>query len=272
MTRKPGKERADVLLVTRGLAVSREQARALILAGQVETAPGRRVEKAGDLLARDVPLTVLQPMPYVSRGGLKLAHALDRFGVSPAGRRCLDVGSSTGGFTDCLLQRGAAAVVAVDVGEGQLDWRLRNDPRVTVREGVNARDLLPEHVGEPPSLAVADVAFISLVKVLPAIRACAPRAELVLLVKPQFEVGRERVGRGGVVRDPQAWRDALAGVARALVTLGCDVRGACASPITGPAGNHEFLLHAVPGDGTRPLDEALLDAAVAEVPVPPGRE
>ena len=247
MTKRPGRERADVLLVQRGLAASREQARALILAGSVERA-GRRVDKAGDLLPADAELTLLAKMPYVSRGGLKLAHALDRFGVSPAGRRCLDVGSSTGGFTDCLLQRGAAHVTCVDVGEGQLDWTLRNDPRVTVREGVNARDLTEEIAGPDVSLVTADVAFISLVKVLPAIREAAPAAELVLLVKPQFEVGRERVSKGGVVRDPAAWRDAIEGVARALVELGCEVRGACASPITGPAGNHEFLLHAVPGE------------------------
>lgn len=254
-----------MLLVQLGLATSREQARALILSGNVELS-GRRVDKAGDLLPADASLSVLQKMPYVSRGGIKLAHGLDRFGVSPAGRRCLDVGSSTGGFTDCLLQRGAAHVTCVDVGAGQLDWTLRNDPRVTVLEGVNARDLTPEMTAPAATLVTADVAFISLAKVLPAIRACAPEAELVLLVKPQFEVGRERVGRGGVVRDPAAWRDAMEGVVRALASLGCGMRGACASPLTGPAGNHEFLLHAAPGGGAGEPG-LLLDAAVAEIPV-----
>ncbi len=269
MTRRAGRERADVLLATRGLAASREQARALILAGQVEHA-GHRVSKAGDLLPADAELRVAQPPPFVSRGGIKLAHALDRFGVSPEGRRCLDVGASTGGFTDCLLQRGAAAVVAVDVGEGQLDWRLRNDPRVTVREGINARDLRPDQVGEPPSLVTADVAFISLTKVLPALVACAPDAEMVVLVKPQFEVGRARVGRRGVVRDPDAWLDAMRGVARAFAALGLSVRGACASPITGPAGNHEFLLHALPSSSGVTIDEAMLASAARE-PADPAR-
>jgi 23S rRNA (cytidine1920-2'-O)/16S rRNA (cytidine1409-2'-O)-methyltransferase len=199
----------------------------------------------------------------VSRGGVKLAHALDRFGVMPEGRRCLDVGASTGGFTDCLLQRGAAHVVAVDVGQGQLDWTLRNDPRVTVREGVNARELRADQVGEPPSLVTADVAFISLEKILPALRQAAPDAELVLLVKPQFEAGRERVGRGGVVRDPATWRDVLGSVARALVASGCRVIGATASPIAGPAGNREFFLHAMPG-AAEPPEGSMLDAAVEE--------
>jgi 23S rRNA (cytidine1920-2'-O)/16S rRNA (cytidine1409-2'-O)-methyltransferase len=260
-------ERADKLLHDRGLAPSRERARALILAGTVSSA-GRRVDKAGDLLPLDAELAVAAPMPYVSRGGLKLQHALDRFGVSPAGRRCLDVGASTGGFTDCLLQRGAAHVVAVDVGEGQLDWNLRNDPRVMVLEGVNARDLQPDQVGAPPSLVVADVAFISLEKVLPALRRCAPTAELVVLVKPQFEAGRARVGKGGVVRDPAVWREVLGSVAGALAELGCDVLGATASPLAGPAGNRELFLHARPGAGHAP-DGAMLDAAVAEARAAP---
>jgi len=257
------RERADRLLVERGLAPTREKARALILAGQVGSA-GRRVEKAGDLLARDAPLEVAEGLRYVSRGGLKVEHALDRFGVSPEGRRCLDVGSSTGGFTDCLLQRGAAQVVAVDVGEGQLDWGLRNDARVVVREGVNARELSREIVGEPPSLVVADVAFIGLAKVLPAIRDVAPDAELVVLVKPQFEVGRARVGKGGVVRDPADWMDALRGVASALEALSCEVVGATASPLAGPAGNREFFLHARPRAAPPATPEALLEAAIAE--------
>lgn len=259
--KRPGRERADKLVHERGLAPSRERARALILAGQVSIGD-HRVEKAGDLLPVDAELVVATPMPYASRGGVKLAHALERFSVSPAGRRCLDVGASTGGFTDCLLQRGALHVVAVDVGEGQLDWTLRNDPRVTVLEGVNARDLRPEQLGAPPDLVVADVAFISLTKILPALRACAPEAELVLLVKPQFEAGRGRVGKGGVVRDPAIWREVLATVAGALVAHGCDVRGATASPLRGPAGNREFFLHAMPG-AQAGCDPSLLDAALA---------
>ena len=204
----------------------------------------------------------------MSRGGLKLEHALERFAVDPCGLRCLDAGASTGGFTDCLLQRGAASVVAVDVGKGQLDWRLRNDPRVVVLEGVNARELRPSQVGTPaPALVVADVAFISLTKVLPALRICAPAAALVLLVKPQFEVGRALVGKGGVVRDPAAWLAVLEAVAGALQAEGCDVRGATASPLAGPAGNREFFLHAVPAASptqATPVEPARLREAVAE--------
>jgi 23S rRNA (cytidine1920-2'-O)/16S rRNA (cytidine1409-2'-O)-methyltransferase len=257
------RERADRLLVERGLAPTREKAQALILAGQV-TSGERRIEKASDMVGLDAPLELLQPMPYVSRGGIKLAHALDRFAVSPQGRRCLDIGASTGGFTDCLLQRGASHVTCVDVGEGQLDWGLRNDARVSVLEGVNARQLEPSQVGEPPSVVVADVAFISLDKIIPAVRRCAPAAELVVLVKPQFEVGRERVGKGGVVRDPDAWLDAMRGVARALEASGCEVVAATASPIAGPAGNREFLLHARPVPSPATVPDALLAAAVAE--------
>ena len=245
-----------------GLAPSLEKARALILAGQVSCGQ-RRVEKAGDLLPADVELSLAAGAKYVSRGGLKLEHALDRLHVDPSGRRCLDVGSSTGGFTDCLLQRGAASVVAVDVGAGQLDWRLRNDPRVSVLEGVNARELQPSQVGEAPSLVVGDVAFISLAKVLPALRRCAPDAEMLLLVKPQFEAARELVGKGGVVRDPATWRDVLVRIATALNDQGCSVLGATASPIAGPAGNREFFLHAA--SAAEPaFDGAALDAAIAE--------
>ena len=256
------RSRADELVVEQGLAPSLEKARALILAGQVSCGQ-RRVEKAGDLLPADAELSLAAGSKYVSRGGLKLEHALDRFHVDPSGRRCLDVGSSTGGFTDCLLPRGAASVVAVDVGSGQLDWRLRNDARVSVLEGVNARELQPSQVGEAPSLVVGDVAFISLAKVLPALRRCAPDAEMLLLVKPQFEAARELVGRGGVVRDPATWRDVLVRIATALNEQGCHVLGATASPIAGPAGNREFFLHASPA--TEPgFDAAALDAAIAE--------
>jgi 23S rRNA (cytidine1920-2'-O)/16S rRNA (cytidine1409-2'-O)-methyltransferase len=247
-----------------GLATSRERARALILAGRVRAA-GCRVRTAGELLPPDAALLVEgDPIPYVSRGGVKLAHALDRFGLSVAGRRCLDVGASTGGFTDCLLQRGAGHVVAVDVGRGQIDWTLRNDPRVTVLERTNARDLRPEQVGAAPGLVVADVSFISLTKVLPAVVACAPDADLVVLVKPQFEAGRASVGRGGVVRDPVTWRACLAEVEACLVRLGCSVRGATASPLAGPAGNRELFLWATAGEGGRVASGGALDAAVAE--------
>lgn len=263
------KDRADKLVFERGLAPSREKARALILAGQVSYG-SRRIEKAGELVPVEAELSLAAGLKYVSRGGLKLEHALDRFGVDPAGRRCLDVGSSTGGFTDCLLQRGAASVVAVDVGEGQLDWGLRNDARVMVLEGVNARELEPAQVGVPASLVVGDVAFISLTKVLPALRACAPDAEMVLLVKPQFEAGRGLVGRGGVVRDPATWSEVLVKVATALTEQGCSVLGATASPIAGPAGNREFFLHARPAAAPS-YEPAALDAAILECQTPSQR-
>jgi 23S rRNA (cytidine1920-2'-O)/16S rRNA (cytidine1409-2'-O)-methyltransferase len=258
-----GRRRADRLLHERGLAPSREKARALVLAGQVFSGE-RRVEKPGEALAEDAPLEVRGLSPYVSRGGHKLEHALDRFGVDARGRRCLDAGSSTGGFTDCLLQRGAAHVVAVDVGRGQLDWSLRSDSRVSLLERTNARDLAPEQVGEAPSLVTADLSFISLEKVLPALVRCAPDAELVVLVKPQIEAGRERVGKGGVVRDPAAWREVVTRVAGCLERLGRAVVGATASPLPGPAGNREFFLHARPAVGGAPSPAGLIEAAVAE--------
>lgn len=259
----PGKERADRLLHGRGLAPSREKARALILAGQVFSGD-RRVEKPGETLPGDAPLSVKGLLRHVSRGGLKLEHALDRFGVDPTGRRCLDAGASTGGFTDCLLQRGASAVVAVDVGRGQLDWKLVSDDRVTVLDRTNARELEPEQVGEAPTLVTADLAFISLEKVLPALVRCAPAAELVVLVKPQFEAGRDAVGKGGVVRDPAIWIECLERVAACFIGLGRAVVGATASPIPGPAGNREFFLHARPSESPEPPDAGLLAAAVEE--------
>jgi 23S rRNA (cytidine1920-2'-O)/16S rRNA (cytidine1409-2'-O)-methyltransferase len=258
-----GKERADRLLHARGLAPSREKARALILAGQVFSGE-RRVEKPGDSLPEDAPLEVKGLLPYVSRGGLKLEHALDRFHIDPAGRRCLDAGASTGGFTDCLLQRGAASVVAVDVGRGQLDWKLSSDERVSVLDRTNARELEPDQVGEAPSLVTGDLSFISLEKVLPALVRCAPDAELVVLVKPQFEAGREAVGKGGVVRDPAVWLECLTRVAACLTGLGRQVVAATASPVPGPAGNREFFLHARPAESTEQPEPALLEAAVAE--------
>ncbi|MCR4391370.1 MAG: TlyA family RNA methyltransferase [Candidatus Acetothermia bacterium] len=241
-----GKERLDVLLVERGLATSRAQAQALIRAGQVRV-DGQVVDKPSAAAAGDVVLEVSAPPRYASRGGEKLAAALLAFGVDPAGKVCLDVGASTGGFTDCLLQHGAARVYAVDVGRGQLDWKLRNDPRVVVREGLNARYLRPEDIGAPVDLATVDVSFISLRLILPPLRGIVkPQGDVVALVKPQFEAGRGSV-RGGVVRDPAVHREVLIGIAAfAREELGWSVRGATPSPLLGPAGNREFFLHLVP--------------------------
>jgi 23S rRNA (cytidine1920-2'-O)/16S rRNA (cytidine1409-2'-O)-methyltransferase len=232
-----------VALVDHGLAPSREKARALILAGEVLDGD-RPVSKAGELVRRDAPLRLRSsPMPYVSRGGLKLAHALASFGLDVAGRVALDLGASTGGFTDCLLQAGAARVHALDVGHGQLHWKLVSDPRVVVRDRINVRHLRPDDLPERGDLAVIDVSFISLRLVLPALLPLlAPGAPVVALVKPQFEVGPARVGKGGIVRDPQARADALAQVSAAAAALGYEVCGQTESPITGAKGNVEFLL------------------------------
>ncbi|MGE5413401.1 MAG: TlyA family RNA methyltransferase [Syntrophomonadaceae bacterium] len=237
------KSRLDVALVSRGLAATREKAQALILAGRVEV-DGRRAEKAGQPVGDDAAISVAgPPHPYVSRGGVKLAAALDRFALDPAGRTCLDVGASTGGFTDCLLQRGAARVYAVDVGHGQLDARLRADPRVVVREKVNARTLSEADVPEPVDLAVVDVSFISLRLVLPAVAARVRRGgALVALVKPQFEAGRGEVPRGGVVRSEATRRRVVAEVEEAGRALGLEVLGEVPSPIAGARGNAEFLV------------------------------
>jgi 23S rRNA (cytidine1920-2'-O)/16S rRNA (cytidine1409-2'-O)-methyltransferase len=237
------RSRLDLLLVARGLAPTRQKAQAMILAGSVEV-DGRRVDKAGTPVDGDAGIRVAgPPHPYVSRGGIKLAAALDAFGIDPSGAVCLDVGASTGGFTDCLLQRGAARVYAVDVGSGQIDARLRSDPRVILREKVNARFLSREHVPEAVRIATVDVSFISLRLVLPAIvPRLAPGAVLVALVKPQFEAGRGEVPRGGVVRSEETRRRVVEEVTRAAEALGLRTLGAMASPITGAAGNREFLL------------------------------
>jgi 23S rRNA (cytidine1920-2'-O)/16S rRNA (cytidine1409-2'-O)-methyltransferase len=239
--------------VRRDLAPSRNEARALVEAGSVLVS-GAPADKPARLVAPGEPIVVLgPPSPYVSRGGQKLEAALDRFGVSIAGRQALDAGASTGGFTDCLLQRGAALVYAVDVGHGQLDPSLRADPRVCVLERVNVRDLDvatlqradPEF--SPVAVVVADLSFISLRTVAPALcgEVAAPGADLVVLVKPQFEAGRAVVSRGkGVVRDPAVWEGAIEGVASALVSAGTGIMGAMVSPLTGASGNVEFLLHA----------------------------
>ncbi len=241
--RPAGKQRADQLLVDRGLVESRARAQALILAGKVFSGD-RRVEKAGQVLPISAPLDVRgQDHPWVSRGGLKLDHALSHFALSPAGLVCLDVGASTGGFTDVLLTRGAARVHAVDVGHGQLAWKLRSDPRVVVHERTNARHLtLPETVGA----LVCDASFIGLRTVLPApLACCAPGAWAVALIKPQFEAGPEQVGKNGVVRDPAVHEAVCAQIREWWSALpGWRVLGIEPSPITGPEGNREFLIAA----------------------------
>jgi 23S rRNA (cytidine1920-2'-O)/16S rRNA (cytidine1409-2'-O)-methyltransferase len=240
------KRRADQLLVQRGLAPSRARAQAVILAGLVFSGD-RRIDKAGEALADDAAIEVRgRDHPWVSRGGVKLAHALEYFAIDPSGSIALDVGASTGGFTDVLLSRGARRVYAVDVGHGQLAWKLRQDPRVVVHERVNARALNSEHVPEPVDLVVCDASFIGLATVLPAPLALAgERAALVALVKPQFEAGREHVGKGGVVRDLAVHRDVCDRAAAWVGALaGWTVTGVIESPILGPEGNREFLLYA----------------------------
>ena len=242
--------RLDVLLVERGLAPSRERARALVLAGQV-LVNGLVVSKAGTPVGEDVELALATPdHPYVGRGGLKLAHALDTFGIEVAGRRALDIGASTGGFTDVLLRRDAAHVVALDVGHGQFDWRLRNDPRVLVIEGLNARYLAPSHLPGLVDIVTIDVSFISLTQVLPQVPPLLrDGADIVALVKPQFEAGREDVGRKGIVRDPAVHERVVARVTQAAAGLGLARAGLTPSPITGAEGNVEFLLHLRPAAG-----------------------
>jgi 23S rRNA (cytidine1920-2'-O)/16S rRNA (cytidine1409-2'-O)-methyltransferase len=238
------KKRLDTLIAERGLTATRERARALILAGQVSV-DGRVVSKAGTPVADDAVVELATPdHPYVGRGGIKLAHALDVFGIDVTGRRALDVGASTGGFTDVLLQRGAASVIALDVGHGQLDWRLRTDPRVIVREGVNARVLGSSDVPHPAEIATIDVAFISLRHILPALPpVLAPGADVVALVKPQFEAGREQVGKGGIVSDPAVHDEVLARVTSEATAVGFTRVAMTPSPITGAEGNREFFLH-----------------------------
>ncbi|MEX0880967.1 MAG: TlyA family RNA methyltransferase [Thermoanaerobaculia bacterium] len=237
------KTRLDLLLVARGLAPTREKAQAMILAGRVEV-EGRRADKAGAAVPEDAAVAVAgPPHPYVSRGGIKLAAALDHFALDPSGRICLDVGASTGGFTDCLLQRGAARVYAVDVGYGQLDAKLRGDPRVLVREKVNARSLSAREVPEKVDLCVVDVSFISLRLVLPAVAGLvAGGGSIVVLVKPQFEAGRGEVPRGGVVRSEETRRRVVAEIEAAGRELALEVLGALPSPIRGARGNEEVLL------------------------------
>ncbi|MDI6775504.1 MAG: TlyA family RNA methyltransferase [Verrucomicrobiota bacterium] len=237
-------ERLDILLVERGLTESRAQAHQLILAGQV-LVDGHALAKPGHKVRTDAAIEVKEGLRYVSRGGLKLEAALDAFRIEVKARVCADIGASTGGFTDCLLQRGAARVCAIDVGKGLLHWKLRNDPRVTAIEGVNARYLEPARLPEKVSLAVVDVSFISLTKILPAVLGVMTEpGELVTLIKPQFEAGRKQVGKGGVVKDAAA-RQAVVDRIRdyGINELGLDWGGVCESPIKGLAGNVEFLAY-----------------------------
>ncbi len=237
-------ERLDKLLVDRGLVASRERARALILAGQVVVGE-HAVDKAGTRVAVDAVLRLKgDDLPYVSRGGVKLAHALSEFRLAVDGRSAIDVGASTGGFTDCLLQHGAARVIAVDVGYGQLAWKLRDDPRVTVMERTNIRELSVDRLPYVPDLAAIDASFISLDKVLPPTLALlSSAADIVALVKPQFEVGRGLVGKGGIVRDPALHAAVVERVCATARELGCSVLGVVDSPLLGQKGNREFLLH-----------------------------
>lgn len=233
------KQRLDVLLVEHGLVASREKAKALILAGEVRVA-GQRVRLPSALIPTDAPLVLDQPPPFVGRGGLKLAHALTAFGVDPTGRPAADIGASTGGFTDCLLQQGAVRVYAIDVGYGQLDYRLRQDPRVVVRERVNARYL--EELPEPVDLMTIDVSFISVRLILPAVRRVLGAAgQVVVLIKPQFEAGRAQVGKKGIVRDPAVHRAVLTEFCTWAAEAGWTVRGLTDSPIRGAEGNREFF-------------------------------
>lgn len=263
------KSRLDSLLAERGLFESRSRAAAAVMAGKVRIggADGARAAKPGQMVASDVDVSVDPGQDYVSRGGVKLANALDFVGLDVVGRQALDVGASTGGFTDCLLQRGAAHVVAVDVAYGELHWRLRGDPRVTVVERLNARALDPALLPYRPDLIVVDVSFISLRKVLPAVLSAVPPSgpwDCLALVKPQFELGRERVGRGGVVRSSEDRREALLEVGSSVVDeLGLSVLGFASSELPGPAGNRETFVWVGPAGDPRAV--ASVDAAAGLV-------
>jgi 23S rRNA (cytidine1920-2'-O)/16S rRNA (cytidine1409-2'-O)-methyltransferase len=237
------RQRLDLVLVERGLVESREKGQALILAGQV-LVDGQKVDKPGHAVATEAKIELAEQPRYVGRGGLKLEAALDHFNVAVAGKVCLDIGSSTGGFTDCLLQRGAARVYAIDVGTGQLDWKLRVDKRVVVREQLNARYLSASEVPEPIDLAVCDVSFISITMILPVLpNLLAPGAEMVILVKPQFELERHQVGKGGIIREPALHQQACRRVDDAVKQFGFKT-AIIPSPILGAEGNQEFLLYA----------------------------
>jgi 23S rRNA (cytidine1920-2'-O)/16S rRNA (cytidine1409-2'-O)-methyltransferase len=261
---KPKKQRLDLLLVQQGLAETREQARRLIMAGEV-TVDGQVQDKPGFAAAVTASLAVRAPLPYVSRGGLKLAAALDDFGLDVAGLAAVDVGASTGGFTDCLLQRGAARVYAIDVGYGQLAWKLRSDPRVVVLDRTNVRHLQALPGGVLADLGVIDASFISLGLVLPStLRLLRPGGQIVALIKPQFEAGKDEVGKGGVVRERRTHRRVLAETAAMAQGLGLHVAGLTVSPAPGPAGNVEFLIWLLsePADGPALDVEAAIDGVL----------
>ncbi len=238
------KKRLDVLLVERGLSPSREKAKAVIMAGDVYV-DGQKEDKAGTSFEETVSIEVRAPgLRYVSRGGLKLEKALQVFPIDLTGKVCMDVGASTGGFTDCMLQNGAAKVYAIDVGRGQLDWTLRNDPRVVCMEKTNIRYVTPEDLGEEAAFSSIDVSFISLTKVLPVVYTLLePEGQVVSLIKPQFEAGREKVGKKGVVRDPKVHLEVIEGVMAFAAENGFEIRGLTFSPVKGPEGNIEYLLH-----------------------------
>ena len=238
------KERLDVLVAGRGLAPSREKAKAMIMAGEI-LVDGQREDKPGTSFPDTVEITVKgNPLPFVSRGGLKLDKAVKCFGLKLEGRICMDVGSSTGGFTDCMLQNGAVQVYSVDVGHGQLAWKLREDSRVICMERTNIRYVTPEDIGEPPSFVSVDVSFISLTKVLlPIKNLLTESGELVCLIKPQFEAGREKVGKKGVVRDPSVHREVIREVAQYAQQLGLSLQALEFSPVKGPEGNIEYLIY-----------------------------
>jgi len=267
------KARLDTILVERGFFSSRSQAAAAVLAGEVSV-KGQPVTKAGAMVSPDVEIALREPQRFVSRGGLKLETAFERFKLDVKGRVALDAGASTGGFTDCLLQHGARKVIAIDVGYGQLDWKLRNDPRVEVHERTNIRGIMPESLSEAPNFATFDLSFISLKKVLPPVIKCLkPGFELVALVKPQFEAGKGKVGSGGVVRDPETHRQVLNGVWQYAESLGLVVLGLTESGIRGPKGNVEFLIHLADGrdrpEAPRPtLEASVIDALVDRLTEP----
>ncbi|RJQ54400.1 MAG: TlyA family RNA methyltransferase [Actinobacteria bacterium] len=260
------RERADLLLVRRGLLPSRERARAAILAGDV-FANGQRVLKAGEQLPADAEIVLRKAPPYVSRGGVKLAGALDFFDIEPAGRVAADIGASTGGFTDVLLKRGVDKVYAIDVGYGQLAWSIRNDPRVVVMERTNIRRLDPSRLDTQPDIVTVDVSFISVRKILDSlIRLLSPGGDLIVLVKPQFEGERRQVGRGGVVRDPKTHKEILGRLACEVRTAGLALESLTYSPIKGADGNIEYWLHARKGQAGRNQAEAeeLVERVVEE--------
>lgn len=258
------KERLDVLLVSQGLATSREKAKAVIMAGNV-LVNGQREDKAGTMIDVRAQITVKgSQLKYVSRGGLKLEKAMSHFDLTLAGKGCMDVGASTGGFTDCMLQNGAVKVYSVDVGHGQLDWKLRNDERVTCMEKTNIRYVVPEDIAEPPAFVSIDVSFISLTKVLLPVRnLMTADGEIVCLIKPQFEAGREKVGKKGVVRDPKVHEEVIHKVIDYAAEIGLESRNLEFSPIKGPEGNIEYLLHLKKKE--RPEEVAPFEISVEEV-------